>query len=141
MPIVWWSRRQRSISASTAEAEIIAATDCVKEVIHTRLMLKELGYGKAVVEPTVVYEDNVAARLMATGQKSHRTAKHFETRLRFLQDHTSTGTELQFTQIPTADQLADVFTKPLPRDLFNKFADQLVSIPLSVRSALGGSVE
>ena len=140
-PISWGSRMQRVCAQSTAEAEIIAAADCVKEVIHTRLLLKELGYGKAVIEPTVVYEDNVAARLMATGQKSHRTAKHFETRLRFLQDHTSNGTELQFTQIPTADQLADVFTKPLPRDLFNKFAEKLVSVPPVIRGALGGSVE
>ena len=78
---------------------------------------------------------------MATGQKSHRTAKHFETRLRFLQDHCSNGTELQFIQIPTADQLADVFTKPLPPDAFNKFAEQLVKVPLVLRSALGGSDE
>ena len=129
---------QKVCAQSTAEAEIIAATDCVKEVIHTRLMLKELGYGDAVSKPTVVYEDNVAARLMATGQKSHRGAKHFETRLRFLQDHTN-GTNVQFTQIPTGDQLADIFTKPLPPDAFDKFANHLVNIPSVIGGALGGS--
>jgi hypothetical protein len=140
-PISWGSRMQKICAQSTAEAEIVAATDCVKEVIHTRLLLQELGNNEAIAKPTVVYEDNVAARLMATGQKSHRSAKHFETRLRFLQDHTRNGTELQFTQIPTAEQLADIFTKPLPRDSFHKFAERMVSVPPVLRGALGGSVE
>ena len=125
-PIAWGSRMQKVCALSTAEAEIIAATDCVKEVIHTRLLLKEFGFEHAVEQPTVVYEDNSAARLMATGQKSHRTAKHYETRLRFLQDETSVGKQVQFQQIPTEKQLADIFTKPLPPPAFSKFVDRIV---------------
>ena len=51
-PVVWSSKLQKITSQSTAESECIAATECVKEVAHIRLLLSELGYGDLVSGPT-----------------------------------------------------------------------------------------
>ena len=125
-PISWGSRLQKICAQSTAEAEIVAATDCVKEVIHARLMMQEFGFEDVQSGPTTVYEDNRAAQLMCMNEKSSKGAKHFEVRLRFLQDHCAQQT-VQFKQIGTDDQIADVFTKPLAADKFQKFASTLVT--------------
>jgi hypothetical protein len=125
-PVSWRSTLQKVVAQSTAEAEIIAATDCAKEVIHARLMMKELGMPEVEKEPTTVYEDNRAAQLMCHNEKSNRGAKHFEIRLRFLQDCVSKFKSVKFVPIPTDEQIADIFTKPLASDKFIKFASKMV---------------
>ena len=46
----WSSRLQAAEALSTAEAETIAATEAVKQVMHLRLFLRELGQEQ--VDPT-----------------------------------------------------------------------------------------
>ena len=43
-PMCWRSSKQRIVAQSTAEAEVTAATDAGKDVIHMRLLLTELGF-------------------------------------------------------------------------------------------------
>ena len=116
-PVCWRSSRQKIIAQSTAEAEIISATEAGKEVIHTRLLLTELGYPEQVNEPTILYEDNMSCIYLARNLKSRRTAKHFEIRLRFLQQMVL-DQEIQFIHVGTSDQIADMLTKALNDNQF-----------------------
>ena len=125
-PICWRSSRQKIIAQSTAEAEIISATEAGKDVIHTRLLLKELGYPEQTQEPTVLYEDNMSCIYLARNLKSRRTAKHFEIRLRFLQQMVLDG-EIQFIHVGTTDQVADMLTKALPDNQFLTLRDRLLA--------------
>ena len=47
---------QSTVALSTAEAETISGVEAVKQVIHLRLFLQELGQEQR--GPSVVYEDN-----------------------------------------------------------------------------------
>ena len=125
-PVCWRSTRQKIIAQSTAESEIISATDAGKDVIHQRLLLKELGYPDQISEPTVLFEDNLSCIYLARNLKSRRTAKHFEVRLRFLQQMVL-DQEIQFVHIGTQDQIADMLTKPLPDSQFMNLRDRMMA--------------
>ena len=117
-PIQWSSRLQKTTAQSTAEAEINAATELTKELVHLKLLLSELGVRGD--EPIPVHEDNQACILMGNGMKSSRTAKHYEVRLHLLQESIKNKT-IQFKYCKTDDQVADAFTKPLDEEKFLKF--------------------
>ena len=58
-PIAWCSSKQTSTVLSTAEAEIMAASEATKSVMATRLILRDIG--REIKGPTVLFEDNQAA--------------------------------------------------------------------------------
>ena len=69
-----------------------------------------------------VHDQNIEPHALSRPQG----AKHFEVRLRFLQERVNDGT-VRFTPIATDDQIADVLTKPLAEFKFRKFASKLVA--------------
>jgi len=61
--------------------------------------------------------DNTSAINLTKIQIQHSRTKHIEIHHHFIRDHVSNGDcEIQF--IETVKQLADIFTKPLPRERF-----------------------
>jgi hypothetical protein len=123
-PISWSSRLQKLCAQSTAESEVYAATESVKEAAHVKLMCEECGIRPPGV-PLVVWEDNNACVQLGHGLRGHKSAKHYECRLRFLNEHIHDGT-FEFARINTKDQLADGFTKALPGPAFFEFRDQIM---------------
>ena len=59
------------------------------------------------------YEDNKAAILFSDHPGDHRRSKHIDTRRYFVRDAVLNG-DITLVYIPTAQQLADGLTKPLP---------------------------
>jgi hypothetical protein len=126
-PIVWSSKVQKVTAQSTTEAETIAAAECTKEVIYLRGFLKELGFSQESRQPSVIMEDNSAVTEFAKFLKNRASAKHYVVRLRFLQESVL-NQRVKFIQTPTANQLADLFTKPLQRERFTDLRDQILGI-------------
>jgi len=79
-------------------------------------------------KPMTIWEDNNACIQLGHGLKGSKSAKHFETRLRFLNEHIIDKT-IEFARIDTKDQLADGFTKPLPLPAFRAFRSRLLQSP------------
>lgn len=123
-PINWFSKVQKLCALSTAEAEIYAVTDSVKEALHIKLLCEECGI-RQVGRPLTIYEDNNACIQMGHGLRGSKAAKHYEVRLRFLNEHVRSKT-IEFARINTKDQLADAFTKQLPRDAFESFRAKIL---------------
>ena len=99
-PISWTSVLGKTVATSTCEAEINAAVSAVKDSIHLKLMLVELGY-MSNDYPIEILEDNNACIAQASqGLRHVRNAKHYEVKLRFLQQH-SVENDIEFVYCPT----------------------------------------
>ena len=115
--VSWMSKIQPTVATSTAEAETIAAVEAVKQIIHLRLLLDELGHEQR--EPTHLQEDNTATIALSKGNENSKKAKHFQTKVCFLRDRETK--DFVFKKVDTKDQLADAFTKALDVASFVKF--------------------
>ena len=69
-----------------------------------------------------IWEDNNACIHLGHNLRGSKAAKHFELRLRLLNEHIWER-NIEFSRIDTKDQLADPFTKPLPFPAFRAFRD------------------
>ena len=126
-PISWSSRLQKLCAQSSAESEIYAVTDSVKEAIHIKLLCEEAGIRESG-KPLVVWEDNTACVHLAHGLRGSKAAKHFEVRLRFLNEQVQDNV-IEFARIDTKDQYADGFTKALPGPAFFAFRKLMLQSP------------
>lgn len=119
--IAWSSKKQRTVSLSTCEAELYSLCEAVKEILWLHGMLLELGL--KVNTPITVHCDNQSTVLISkNGVKNERT-KHIDVRYNFIKDVCTLGTIVP-KWVPTTEQLADILTKPLSRELFIRFREQ-----------------
>ncbi|GKA16983.1 hypothetical protein Tco_0696820 [Tanacetum coccineum] len=74
-----------------------------------------------------LYCDNKSAIALCCNNVQHSRAKHIDVRYHFIKEQVENGiVELYFVR--TEYQLADIFTKPLPRERFNFLIEKLGSI-------------
>ena len=107
----WGSHRQGSTADLTTRAEFIIA--CVEFVNKTDSLVKlpvDLGITQDL--PIVIHCDNQAA-LALSKNPDYQNNKHADLKYYYITDARLSGL-LDFQYIHTKDQLADVFTKPLP---------------------------
>jgi hypothetical protein len=124
-PTAWSSVLGKTVSTSTCEAEVNAAVMAAKGALHFSRMLQDLCV--TGVAPLQIAEDNAACIAQASvGIRHVRNAKHYEVKLFFLQQLV-VDQKVQFVYCPTDHQLADFFTKPLDKDKFTSFRNQLLS--------------
>ncbi|XP_071685349.1 uncharacterized protein [Lolium perenne] len=123
----WSSKRQATVSRSSAEAEYRAVANAVADCVWLRQLLGELSC--PVSKATVVFCDNVSAVYMSTNPVHHRRTKHIELDIHFVREKVALG-ELRVVHIPTTQQLADVMTKGLPAASFQSFRSSLCVLPV-----------
>jgi hypothetical protein len=121
-PIIWRSAKQDSTSLSTMEAEYIAFSECAKDVLWTQGLLRDLRI--CYQKPTRILCDNQAALSNVIHETNARAGKHIEIRHHFVRQHHETGT-IVGEYVPSSDNLADAFTKPLPRPKFEAIRAKL----------------
>ncbi|KAJ4749927.1 Pol [Rhynchospora pubera] len=108
--VSWSSRKQTSVALSTAEAEYVAAGSCCTQLLWMMQTLRdfELGFQKVPI-----LCDNTSAILISKNPVLHSRTKHIEIRHHFIRDHVEKG-DVELVYIDTKEQIADIFTKPLP---------------------------
>lgn len=78
--------------------------------------------------PTVIYSDNQSAIAMTGHSGSlHQRTKHIDVRHHFIQAAVKSG-EIRIEWVPSAEQLADIFTKPLGAQSFQPGRDRLMEL-------------
>lgn len=116
--ICWNTRRQNSVAASSTEAEYMALFEGVREACWLRSLLSSINL--KLSEPIIIYEDNNGCIAIANNPTDHKRTKHIDVKYHFSRQKVEEK-EVKIIYIPTGEQLADAFTKPLP-------ATQLISI-------------
>ena len=104
------------------EAEYVAMASAVKELLWTQSILDFLGI--SILTPVKVFEDNLAARLVANEMISTPKSRHIEVRFHLLRYHVKYN-NITIEYCRSHDMIADVLTKPLSRHTLERFADKL----------------
>jgi len=123
-PVSWSSRRQRTVATSTCEAEYIAGYKAAQEIIWIQNMINDLRIDGLKVTSTTLLIDNNAALKLTRNPELHDRTKHIELKYHFLRDLTLSG-RINTQRVDTKDNLADLLTKPLPRDTFEVLREGL----------------
>ncbi|KAJ9564153.1 hypothetical protein OSB04_000119 [Centaurea solstitialis] len=119
--VSWTSKKQNSVSTSTAEAEYVAAGICCAQVLWLRNQLQVYDIQLSKIP---IYYDNTSAIAIANNPVLHSKTKHIEVRYHFIRDHVMNG-DIELHFVPTEYQLADLFTKPLDVTRFNMLISEL----------------
>jgi len=120
--VSWSSKRQTTVSRSSAEAEYRAVAHVVAECCWIRQLLQELHL--PLSKATVVYCDNVSAVYMTANPIHHRRTKHIEIDIHFVREKVALG-HVRVLHVPSSHQFADIMTKGLPIHLFTEFRSSL----------------
>ena len=120
--ISWSSKRQNTVSRSSAEAKYRVVANGVAEATWLRQLLHELH--APLRRATLVYCDNISAVYMSSNPVQHQRTKHIEIDLHFIRERISVG-DLRVLHVPTSSQYADIFTKGLPSSVFTEFKTNL----------------
>ncbi|GJY31875.1 retrovirus-related pol polyprotein from transposon TNT 1-94 [Tanacetum coccineum] len=119
--VSWYSKKQKSTAISSIEAEYIALSRCCAQILWMRSKLTNYGFQFNKIP---LYCDNKSAIALCCNNVQHSRAKHIDVRYHFIKEQVENGiVELYFVR--TEYQLADIFTKPLPRERFNFLIEKL----------------
>ncbi|GKD14038.1 ribonuclease H-like domain-containing protein, partial [Tanacetum coccineum] len=118
----WSSKRQPTLSRSSAEAEYRSVANAVAETCWLRNLLRELH--TPLSSATLVYCDNVSAVYLSCNPVQHQRTKHIEIDIHFVRDLVAAG-QVRVLHISSRYQFANIFTKGLPSSLFEEFRSSL----------------
>ncbi|MGV7994806.1 Ty1/Copia family ribonuclease HI, partial [Mycobacterium kansasii] len=107
--VSWFSKKQNSISLSTAEAEYIAAGNACTQLVWMQRMLSDYEIKQ---DSMLLYCDNSSAINISKNPIQHSRTKHIDIRFHYIRELVE-GKIISLEYIPTEDQRADIFTKPL----------------------------
>jgi hypothetical protein len=124
--VAWLSKKKGSISLSTIEAEYIAAATCCTQVLWMIQTLVDLEVKYAA--PIPIHCDNTSPISVSKNPIFHFKTKHILIKYHFLREQV-TNQIVQVHYIPTIEQIADIFTKPLAKTPFEYLRQKLGAIP------------
>ena len=119
--VSWSSRKQSSVAQSTTEAEYVATASCCSQLLWMTYTMSDFGEECSQVP---LFCDSTNAISVAKNPVLHSKTKHIEVRYHFLRDKVEKG-NISLSYVPTQDQLADIFTKPLDQVTFTRLRGEL----------------
>ena len=129
-PITWCSKLQTTIALSSTEAEYVALSHSMRDVIPMMGLLKEMkhfGFDVRTTDPRIhckAFEDNMGAIELSKLPKLRPRTKHINIVYHHFREFV-TNELIKIFPIRTEDQQADIFTKPLPQNLFLKLRKRI----------------
>lgn len=116
--VTWCSKRQRTVSTSTSEAEYVAVSQGTREGMWIRQFLNELLPEQAVKEMRML-GDNETSLTLTKDPESQNWTKHINVMHHHVQGLVEDG-ELTIDWIASSAMLADGLTKALPVAAFRR---------------------
>lgn len=117
-----WSRKQKTVALSTAEAEYYSMSTAIQNLLFFRILLNFLGLQKD--EPMVLKVDCRGAIDLAQSTKNHDRTKHIDLRHHFIRELVMSR-KLIIEYVPTENQIADALTKALTAPKLKLFQNAL----------------
>lgn len=120
--VSWSSKRQHTVSRSSAEAEYCGVANVVAEVTWLRNLLLELHC--PLPKASIIFCDNISAVYLSTNPVQHQRIKHVEIDIHFVRERVALG-QIKVLHVPTSLRYAYIFTKGLPTTVFQDFRSSL----------------
>ena len=120
------AQMQRLVALSSMEAELIALNETAKTVMFYRVFLKEMGYEQST--KSMIKVDNQSAIQMSRSQMATYRNRHIPLRYYKIKELLRTDIDLEWVQ--SKDNVADLFTKNVSKDLFKKHRDSVSTVVL-----------
>ena len=121
--ISWRTNKQSCVALSTAEAEYVALSSAGQEAVWLKTLLNDLKVF-SIKEPMLIFEDNQSAICLAKNPRDHPKTKHISIKFHYIRELIDSG-EIKVQYCPTSEMLADIFTKGLSAEKFNKLRSML----------------
>jgi hypothetical protein len=103
------SSKQKLMTKSSTEAELVTISDAMGQAIWTKNFLEAQGYN---LPPIKLLEDNMSAiALVKNGKSNSSRTRHIAIRYFFVSDKVENG-DIEIEYMPTESMLADILTKP-----------------------------
>jgi hypothetical protein len=126
--VSWSSKKQPVVTLSTTEDEYIATVLCACQCIWLKRILRNIGVEQ--VEGTIIQCDSSYVVQLAKNPVFHGKSKHIHVRFHFLRDLVNEGVvELKYCN--SQEQVADLMTKPLKLEQFEKLRGMLGMVSAS----------
>ena len=121
--IFFKSGKQKIVTKSSTEAELVALDDAATYAVWISELLDELNIIYNI--PVIIYQDNQSTMIMANaGKGNFKRTKHISNRYFWIKQFLDSG-EIKLIYLPTGDMLADLLTKPLTGSAFR---DSIIKI-------------
>ncbi|WVZ63294.1 hypothetical protein U9M48_012936 [Paspalum notatum var. saurae] len=122
--VSWSCRKQASVALSTTQAKYVAAASCCSQLLWMKATLSDFGLRFGRIPFRV---DSTSAISVAKNPVLHSRTKHIDVRFHFLRDHYEKG-DIDLIHVVSANQLADIFTKPLEFDAFTRLRGEVEGV-------------
>ena len=120
------SRKQSVVALSSCEAEYMAISSAVQEIIYIRQILVDLYLRQT--SPTILACDNAAAIQLTSNETHQQRAKHISIRYHFNREAVRRR-EVEMVRTPGVDNPSDLLTKSLGPGKFSQHVDCYVADP------------
>ena len=120
------STTQHCVTLSTSEAEYVAMAHGAKTALAIKAVLNFVQphlSGRAID----MYEDNEGAKALAENPQGSHRSKHIDVHFHFLRGLVRLG-QVIIHSVASAEQHADILTKPLGRKAFRRHRDFLMNL-------------
>ncbi|GJV43963.1 retrovirus-related pol polyprotein from transposon TNT 1-94 [Tanacetum coccineum] len=111
----WFAKKQMALAISTTEAEYVSARKACQQALWMKQALIDYGIR---LDDVPIMCDNKGAIDLSKNPVQHSRTKHIEIRHHFLRDNVQKG-NISIEKVASEDNIADIFTKPLKREVFN----------------------
>ncbi|WVZ89164.1 hypothetical protein U9M48_035601 [Paspalum notatum var. saurae] len=121
-----------SVATSTCEAEYVAIASCCSQILWMLATLRDYGlsYGRVSI-----LCDSPSAISVAKNPVLHSRTKQIDVRYHFLRDNYEKGM-IDIVKVASENQVADILTKPLDLENFNRLRGKLGVVGEGVDKAL-----
>ncbi|GJW23715.1 retrotransposon protein, putative, ty1-copia subclass [Tanacetum coccineum] len=119
--VVFETNRDDIKSQDTSSLNNIAALEAAMEAVWIRKFILGLGIVPTINEPIKMFCDNSAALLIANEPGVQRSARHYHRRYHYVRECIELG-EINLLKVHTDENLADPFTKALPKGKLTQHA-------------------
>ena len=119
--ILWRSHTQKTIALSSTEAEYMAISDCSRQAIWIKILIKEL---RIKIRSILIYGDNQGSIFIASNAVQESYTKHIDIHYHYICELV-VAKEVELQLVPGEMNPTDMFTKNLQKIKFTQFQNQL----------------